>query len=534
MRSLVVVPIFAATLGGFGCRAPPSPPTAEAVAPTGTRDPPPVRVVLAPSRDGVTATWELSPPRGSVVFAERGNVRRPDWTTSTAGVTVSEEGLHADDLFARAELCLAFDSSEYDRTYPAVTRVGSGAVVYTPALLVDDLDMELTAAAGTFVWPPLQAPLGYSYLGPRGEVRKRGDIRLIGFGALPAWLAAQIEDAVDSSLPYYADALGKATQPPTLIASDESPGPMGFHGDVTENAVIFLRFHGDEWQSEDPRAAQEVAKFVRHEAFHLWNRNHAENAPPWLHEGGAEYAALAAAVTAGVMTEDEGRQRLSRHFSRCRKYVGEAPMASVRSGSDVYDCGVVVQWLADLEIRRSQPGRTVLTAWSQVLEGATPRDGYSAESFLELSGGLAQRFVEATAGRWANLAAALPEYGVELSRTPTADDHRAAVLQHLMRVACGPGPVGYWTERDHIKLDSSQRCGALAGQPRITKVGGHSILDAPSRAFAAVDSACAKGRKIVVTTMLGSKLRVACEDPIAMPQVMTLTRVPKLATSSRF
>jgi len=191
-----------------------------------------------------------------------------------------------------------------------------------------------------------------------------------------------------------------------------------------------------------------------------------------------------------------------------------------------------VQWLADLAIRRAQPGRTVLSAWAEVLEGADPNDGYTLASFVDRAGPVAQQFVATTAGRWSNLEAALPDYGVMVSRTPTPDDHRAAVLQHLVRVACGPGPIGYWTERDHIKLDTSERCGALAGQPKITKIGGHSILDDASRAFAAVQGACAKGRNVVVTTMQGSKLRVACAEPLATPDVMSLTDVPKLATGS--
>ncbi|PRQ09781.1 hypothetical protein [Enhygromyxa salina] len=534
MRSLSFARAFGLALCGVACRAPTAPsPATNTTSPTPTPSNAatvPVRVVLSPSPDGATAVFELSPSRDALSFAERGNVRRSAWTTSTTGVTLREEGLTADEPWSRAELRLGFDPQEYDRTYPAVTRAGSGAVIYTPALLVEGLDMELAAAPDTFVWPPLQAPYGYSYLGPRDEIRERGDIRLIGFDGLPAWLAQQIEHAVDASLPYYASELGRATSPPTVIASDQSPGPMGFHGDVTENAVIFLRFHGDAWQTSDPKAAQEVAKFVRHEAFHLWNRNHADDAPPWLHEGGAEYAALIAAVTAGVLTEDEGRQRLSRHVGRCRKHVGEQPMASVRSGSDVYDCGVVVQWLADLEARRPNGERSVLALWAEVLEGADARDGYSAASFLDRAGPLAQAFVTTTAGRWTSLEAALPKYGVGLSSTPTADDHRAAVLQHLMRVACGPGPIGYWTERDHIKLDTGEHCGALAGQPKVTKVGGHSLLESADRAFAKVEDACAHQRNIALTTIDGAKIRLSCPDPITLPSVLTLTRVPKLAT----
>lgn len=529
MTTRAGVVVMGALICACGAKAiAPESPAATAPAPAAEPD---LRITIEATDAGATATLQLAEARDALPFAVQGIVRRSGWTSATEGVAVGESGLSSAAPFSSATIRLPFDTQEHDRAYPAVTRVGRGLVLFTPSLLVGDIDLELTAPDGTTVWPPLEAPYGYSYLGVADDVRRHGDIRLIGFDALAPWLAASIEEEVDASLPYYAEKLGRATAPPTIIVSDEAPGPMQFHGDVTDNAVIFLRFFGDAWQSEDPRAVQEVAKFVRHEAFHLWNRTHAESAPPWLHEGGAEYAALVAAVTAGVLSEDDARTRLSRHVSRCRRNVGDGPMADVRRGSDVYDCGVTLQWLADLHVRRTSSGKdTVLTIWSQLLREAEDAGGYTVEAFMRRAGPLARDFAtDDEPGRWQRLRPALPPYDVELTDEPTDDDRRAALLVHLLRQACGDGPIGYWTEPSHIKLDTGEHCGPLSGQPRITKVGGHPILTDGAKAFAVADKACQRGGKVAVTDVEGKTVKVACKAPLVLPSTITLRRIPPIA-----
>ena len=155
---------------------------------------------------------------------------------------------------------------------------------------------------------------------------------------------------------------------------------MAFHGDVTDNQVIFLRFHGPKWDEPDPRAGSRVATFVRHEAFHLWNRVQEPDAPPWLHEGGAEYAAIVAAVDGGRLTQDQGMEQVAYYVGRCRAALGAEPIAELPAkGSAVYACGVTAQWLADLEARSVTDGdRNTFTLWQDLLTIADTRKAETA------------------------------------------------------------------------------------------------------------------------------------------------------------
>lgn len=490
-----------------------------------------VVVRLAPAPEGVRAVFELSPPRKMLAFEVHESVSRHEWTVQTPGATLDGDVISAAEPMSTVTLLLRFDAEPRDRVYPSVTRVGEGVVVHAPALLLRDVDFALTADDNIVVWPPLLAPYGYSYLGVAGDVARKGDAALIGFGDIEPWLGDAIARDVDAALAYYAAMLGHPSANPTVIASDATVGLQGFHGDVTDNAVIFLRFGSDAQQQPREQMAAGVATFVRHEAFHLWDDGSAPGTPPWLHEGAAEYAALVAAVTAGAITEDDARRQVSGRLQRCHEQSREPGFADVRDGGAVYDCGVTLQWLADLHLRSESGGSsTVFAIWAQLLPQSAAGNRYTVEDFRTRAGPQVAALLGGDpATRWSGLLAELGGYGVKVSTTPTDADYAAALLQHLVKVACGDGPLGFWRQADHVRLDTGEHCGPLAGQPRVTKVQGYDVLRAPKRAYDAVARACRKAKTIEIGTLDGGVRRLPCATRLGAPKVLVVAQMPGLA-----
>jgi hypothetical protein len=522
--------IVALALALAACRPTPTPPAPPPAPVPPVVEAPSVVIRLTPVAEGVRAVFELSEPRDALTFAAREAVTRHAWTVETPGVTLDETGISAAEPVSRFTLLLRFDAEPRDRVFPSVTRVGGGAAVFVPALLVQDVDVELRPGGDLEVWPPLEAPYGYSYLGVAGDVERRGRGALIGFGAIDPWLGETIAADVDAALDYYAKVLGQPATNPTVVVSETALKLEGFHGDVTDNAVIFLRFGADSRQRPREETAAFVATFVRHESFHLWDSGSAPGTPPWLHEGAAEYAALVSAVTAGSITEDDARRQVSGRVRRCHDQSRERGFSDVRGGQLVYDCGVTLQWLADLHLRRASSGTsTVFSVWSELLPRAAAGDPYTVEDFRERAGPLVSALLDGDPStRWSSLETALHDYGVTVSDAPADDDYRAAMLRHLVTVACGEGPVGFWREPDHIRLDTTERCGRLAGQPRVTRVSGHDVLKAPKRAFDGVTRACRASRAVRIETLDGATISLPCATELPEPRVLTLPRMPGL------
>lgn len=519
--------VVSSACGNPVTKAPAAPePTIDDTAPAASS----VEVDLTRTASGLTARYRFPAPVRSFAFAADGNVRRDGWTLaapSTATLDGSE--VRAEAPAVDFEFLIAPDPKEHDRVYPTLTPVGEGHVLYGPALFVRGLETSLVfdVAPGLAVRPTEHAINGYVFVGSEALIERRDGFELIGSETVAPWLAGAIAQEVNASLAYYAERLGLDVATPTIFMTDDSPGPMPFHGDVTSNGIIFLRFFGDRWTESDPDASREVAKFVRHEAFHLWNRGGAPENPPWLHEGGAEYAAILAATKAGVLTEAQALEQVSFHTNRCRGALGSRPLSELApTGAGVYNCGVMLQWLADLHVRRSSSQQhDIFTLWHDLLGGAG-EGGYTADEFLAAAGPLVA-LIDA-GSRWVELGAMLAEYGVSTNATPTGEDDRSVLVRHLLTVVCGQAKVGFWTEDGYVRLDTDDTCGPLSGHPEIVAIEGHDLFKAPAQALAATQRKCHEQGAVSVTRRDSAVLEVPCPTPASLRSVLRITAAPDL------
>ncbi|MBN9480357.1 MAG: hypothetical protein J0I52_08980 [Bordetella sp.] len=494
---------------------------------------------------GVAVTWRLAEPTTRAAFLDQ-NIVRTEWTMTTPGLTLTDGAVEAEAPFQTFEILIAPDTTERDRGYLALVRIGSGNILYGPALVLRGMDAELTArpAAGETTLPTTEAERGSVYLGPQSQVETYPGARLATGETVSPTLAGIMRDGFFAAQAFYGARLGRdLPYEPVLLVTTDSPGPVDFRGDVSDSGVISTRFHGAAWDDPPAHVASALATFVWHETFHLWNGHRLENrdgeAMPWLHEGAAEYGAWAAAVSTGAVTETAARESLSQRLNGCRKALGDRDYDPVRlrSGSAVYDCGAVVQWLADLEMRQGSSGaRDIFDLWKDVLDQGMAGQGYGVAEFRARPEG--ERAVAAVmegpgAARWAGVAARLAALGVTLEEKPSPDEYRTATLFHLNDENCSGGGTGFYRTEQGVRLDTGDKCGVLSGDPLLTAVEGRDPMADATAMFFAVQARCAAALPVRYSTQAGQVIEAKCDRPLVAPRAWSVTAAPPLATRAQ-
>ena len=491
---------------------------------------------------GVVVTWRLAEPTTRAAFVEPDIIRNL-WTVTTPGLTLKDGVVEGEAPFDAFEIQIAPDAAEVDRTYMGLTRVGTGHVLYGPGLELQGMDAVLTMRpmTGEATLPTADAVKGYVYLGPQEAVMRRDGAAVVTSASAPASLANLMRDGFFAAQTFYGARLGRnLPYEPILIVTTDSPGPTEFRGDVTDTGVIATRFHGSSWDAPPPEVAQKTATFVWHETFHLWNGHGVTtrdgDTAPWLHEGGAEYGALVAAASTGVIDEAQGRASLGERLNGCRRTLGDRDYDPRRltSGSAIYNCGVVVQWIADLETRQaSGGGRDVLDLWKALLDAGRAGDGYGVADFralLQPDSAVGVLMDGPGAARWAGMEARLAALGVTLEYRPGPGDYRMAALFHLNNQNCTGGGTGFYRVEQGIKLDTGDKCGPLSGDPVLAAIEDHDPAGDATAMFFAVQARCAAALPVRYRMQDGRMIEAKCEAPLVAPKAWAVTAAPPLAT----
>lgn len=243
-----------------------------------------------------------------------------------------------------------------------------------------------------------------------------------------------------------------------------------------------------------------------------------------LHEGGAEYASVVAGHAAGILDDAAVRERLGDALSRCRSALKARSLAEVETlSADVrYPCGMVIQWIADLHLRRATAGRRgVLGAWGAMIRIAGTRPGrtYTLADFYGTSGFTAERLPrpfalvlkEKGSERWVRLPAALDALGAQVSLDTTPKARLGNAMFHILPQHClDEKPIGFFMEGETIVLDTKGRCGVLAGAPRIVAIEGRPLYDETLALTEAVARKCATNADVILTTQEGRAIAARC------------------------
>jgi hypothetical protein len=508
----------------------------------------PLRIVVFPLDGTVRAAYRLGQPTTHFRFAqELDAIRSRSWIMRTPGLTLDHGVVTADNGSPVREFMIAIkpDEAASDRVYPALFKIGrEGLALYTPYLAGDpatyDSFVETKLPANAVALAGSQREMGvfgmqgvdrYIYLGPPDYVHSRGATFIVP-PDMPGWIDDTIEDRFTGVLKLYETRLGwSLPQVPTvLMAYADTPGDGLYRGDVSSGWIMALRFTGHDWQRRGPDDTYDIVHLIAHEGFHLWNgmlfNSRELGEQPWLHEGGAEYAALLALRTLGELPDEGFRADLEDRINRCQAELGNVPLARAtgQQGNAAYDCGVVVQWITDVATRRSNgQSRDFFSIWHDLFaSGSAQNNVYTVDEFRQAVPAAAQPAValivdESGAARWRDLPQRLKGIGIDLTppgevATDEAMRHRA--LLHLLIQACGADRHGFVTEPSFLQLDTGPGCGTLAGDPAIASAEGHNLFRDMPGAFAAMAKKCGSDNPVVLGGEAADRnYVVACPKP---------------------
>lgn len=300
------------------------------------------RVLIEPSGEGIAAHFYLDAPLEHFGFEPSGSVYRSrTWRITTPGLNLEDNAVVASDgrRFERFSLLISLDTVNQDRSYPALTRVGSsGFVLYAPYLRDEQnrapvVTASLPADYQAVPFDPRQHPAspphislrndGYVFIGPAHYLSRADDSSWIADG-VPEWMTREARTTISRVMRYYRRRLAVRQRIDPLIvmtlADDEK---TTWRGDVTAGNVMVLRFRGSAWKQPSEPLRELLVRFVAHESYHFWNgvlhssRHEAE--APWLHEGAAEYAALVALQEVQALRPQSVLQAMQDHLNNCRR-----------------------------------------------------------------------------------------------------------------------------------------------------------------------------------------------------------------------
>lgn len=498
-------------------------------------------VTLTPSLDGLIATYVLDAPFDRLVFAAPNTVRS-DWSPLAQETVIDATGVYPGQAIKEFSVLIRPDSTEIDRGYIALTRLGDGYILYVPALAGDGMSFKLAAdiPADWTMTPPSDVS-GYVYVGPSAAVETlSGGGGLIAARDVSPVLHDTISAAFADATTFYRSRFGPVATTPTLALTTQGAGPASFRGDVTDTGVISARFNGETWAKPEDEALKDVVRFVFHETSHVWNSHSAKprEGSSWLHEGGAEYMAMVGAISTGHMTEADARDSLSGRLTGCRRAVGSRPDASDRiaGGSAAYDCGTIIQWIADMELRLASRGfRSILDVWSDLIRRASR--GEVDYGPVDFRAGLAPTSAIGLIldgpgdDRWPDLERRLATFGVRWENRPSRHDYLVAALFHLNAINCAAGASSGFYVRDggYIEMDNDRTCGALSGPVGLATIEGINPVAEPQAMFEAVLARCAQGLAVRMTQRTpGEAIDVPCTRPLSLPTAYAVTEAPAL------
>ena len=502
--------------------------------------PAPVHITLHPGPDTVRVEFRLPEPASSFTFRNSAaDIRTDTWRTVDGRLGRTEINFSAPvDAFT---IEMAPDLEDRDRIYPGLVRVGDGWLVYPRHLMpLDDnqaFDISYALPAG---WVLLGhrdtsgklSPDGWKYFGPETQV-ERGPAIVATDPATPAWLRQEILEAANESAALFTERLGASLpSPATIIISFIADHPSsGMRGDVTAGAMMSVRFSGTNWAEWDEKASLQVHEFLAHEIFHFWNgglADSAENATrPWLHEGGASYAAMlsAAAKQERLPGNEAFLETLNGNFSACQRALGADDSlltAQLNAGNAPYACGVILQWAWDAGLRSTSNGASdVLTLWRDMLADAAANDGkYSVASAQRLAPPAASRGADillnaSGEARWPDFAEAMTHYGALLSVGRDGESDSGVGLMHLLQQHC-QGQYGFYNLEHRLRLDTGDRCGPLNGDSEFDTIAGLTFGNGEA-VYDRLRELCASGGVVAFGWQGRTVAAAPCTKPLPAP-----------------
>lgn len=524
-------------------------------------------VAIAMTGEDLLVTITLDRPVTRLELDQADVVRDDAIKPVSAGQTFSDNAFTSAVPFDTAVFRVVQDIKERDAKYPAYYRIGEGRLLYAQAVYPDQRVWQTTLTtpdmpAGWTRWPEADLPQGYLFLGPKAMVMQENGVRFVFDGNGDAAFEAGIRENVSRALLHLTETFGSPpAEPPFVATSLLRADDATYTGDVTNSAMIALRFFAPDAVSQGSRAGARhdpdvVRKLILHEGVHFWNGGRAQfrpDTPQWLHEGGAEYLATLGSWQLGWSTREDLEQAFSEWFDRCStslSYSDEPALNDLEfiNASIRYSCGPLLHALAELYLAEAGAGQTITSGWRETVRAAEAADGrYGLPEFAKALGhpdlmdrpALAAILSTSGEARWAVVTNEMRRLGVNLELEASPQSRARKALIHLIRLQCTglkPGEsFGFFSGATSYKLDTPAGCGILAGGPEVETLAGSRVTNLTAGDYERLQSACAMGQTVIFGMRGGTEIPVPCTaplDPASTQPRISLPDIPAFARSA--
>lgn len=524
-------------------------------------DRPSAEIAIQPDGEDLLVTIALEDPV-STLFLDPADVVRDDaLQIETPGLSLSDNTISSSEPFSRVTFRLVEDLTERDAKYPPFYRVGPGRLIYLQAIYPDQTwwDIELRWASlpdGWTRWPDESLPQGYVYIGPDQEIIRAGGAQFVFDGNGSEEFEAEIREMVVGSLAHLTDMFGMPPETTPFFAASIIPSDRSFNtGDVTDSAMVGLRFMGEAPDPTAPGTLSYTRSLVLHEGVHFWNggvAHFANGTPMWLHEGGAEYIATLSSYQLGWTDEEHLRGTFASWLERCRTSLGYWDEVALNDLDFIpsnlrYSCGPLLHLLGELYLAETSGGQTVAETWRDTVAfaAATDERTYTLEDWVSASGGpeLLQRpalaALLATSGpeRWDTINSEMARLGVESGEVTNPPLRARTALMFLIGAQCSelePGQgYGFYSGPETYRLDTPPGCGLLTGNPVVATLGRTPVTTISAEDYAHMQETCASGGTIAFGKEDGEVIDVPCPGPLrdaaTQPSISDLPDIPAFA-----
>lgn len=514
-------------------------------------------VVIAPSGDDLVVNITLDRAVDQLRFEQADVVRDDTVKVETPGLSYSGDVISGSTPFRQLQFRLVEDLSERDAKYPPFYRIAQGRLIYAPTVYPDGKAWDVTLSVAGLPedwlrWPDEALPMGYLFIGPRSMVISDASASFVFDGKGDAAFEAELRKSVGDALSFLIETFGSVPVSRPFVATSLLPADRSFStGDVTENAMVALRFFGKAPDPAAPDALATTRSIILHEGVHFWNggvAHFASGTPQWLHEGGAEYIAKLASYRLGWSDADDLKATIGNWLGRCRTALSWSDEAALNDldflpASVRYSCGPLLHVLFEVYLADSGSGTMVMDGWRETVKRAAAGDGeYDLVDFFEAMGdpemgnrpALAALLATSGKGRWTLIENELTRMGVTVDRISDAPLRARTVLMHLIRSQCtglGPGAgYGFYSGATAYRLDTPEGCGLLTGNPEIASLAGMAITELSEGDFSALQEICADRGDVAFGLTDGSAITVPCETNLGpadtRPVIISLPKIP--------
>jgi hypothetical protein len=488
------------------------------------------------------------------VFTE---VRKPFWKFDESCFSLGERGItrtrpECGDLVVK----LTWDEVPRDRMYPAVVKMRNGGVMvfagYIETLVPDRSKLEeiraIAPAGGVAVFrgdktsDALLLPAstfdkessGWLYFGPDRFIDDPAGLLIVDDGIAPV-VRAQLTDMVAKVMELYRDRLGALPngRPSIYVTwSDRDRTMRSWQADVVPGPVMRFGLAGSMWADPTEATKRFFVETIAHEIAHFWNANYfrsAQDAAPWVSEGGAELIAVSALSSLGAMDAAAAQERIDRAIGECagvaasNAWVG---MVTRNYGRSPYACGLAMQLAIVAHSRRLDSKMDPLEFWKQFGTESSPYREASMAVFLARHGDpegsvlLARMLTDGTMPFMDSLAALYRSGGVGVVKGAGLSDglKRSAgpgTFAAIMGEAC-QGSYGFFHRGDYLEVDDRVACPVFKGGMKVKGIEGHDLFtDGIAAATDARKRCGSKGESLHVSRADGDDVVVACSDTLA-------------------